>query len=273
MWGVVCPLCKNLGWLKGFSELLQQDPDTLRSLCKEVQLWTFWGTCCFWLEHVVVFVVWLWLGLNLHFLNFFFLFYKDLFLTGHRSVTTFMIHMTYVYSFSLMFSFLSHNHWIQRSPHHIMIFLDKGHLDTWCDHPTFSSSTSTAPPYSPSISLKDGPIWINAWPPWCQNRGAGSSWYGGREPWFAQIRHWYGLIGPSISRIRMPLATTELGTLTGFTGGEGAWKPIKTSWVHCRLWLKVPTTYPPITDWVHSKCSQIMCSTWNLWEHYATFGM
>ena len=51
------------------------------------------------------------------------------------------------------------------------------------------------------------------------------------------------------------------------TRGEGAWKPMKTSWVHCRLWLKVPTTYPPITDWVHSKCSQIMCSTWNLWEH------
>ena len=51
------------------------------------------------------------------------------------------------------------------------------------------------------------------------------------------------------------------------TGGEGAWKPTKTSWVHCRLWLKVPTTYPLITDWVHSKCSQIICSTWNLWEH------
>ena len=51
------------------------------------------------------------------------------------------------------------------------------------------------------------------------------------------------------------------------TGGEGAWKPTKTSWVHGRLWLKVPTTYPPITDWVHSKCTQIMCSTWNLWEH------
>ena len=45
------------------------------------------------------------------------------------------------------------------------------------------------------------------------------------------------------------------------TGGKGAWKPMKTSWVHCRLWLKVPATYPPITDWVHSKCSQIMCLT------------
>ena len=51
------------------------------------------------------------------------------------------------------------------------------------------------------------------------------------------------------------------------TGGEGAWKPTKTSWVHCRLWLKVPATYPLITDWVHSKCTHIMCSTWNLWEH------
>ena len=45
--------------------------------------------------------------------------------------------------------------------------------------------------------------------------------------------------------------------LTVCTGGEGAWKPMKTSWVHCRLWLKVPTTYLPITDWVHSKCTQI----------------
>ena len=51
------------------------------------------------------------------------------------------------------------------------------------------------------------------------------------------------------------------------TGGKVAWKPTKTSWVHCRLWLKVPTTYLLIADWVHSKCSQIMCSTWNPWEH------
>ena len=36
--------------------------------------------------------------------------------------------MTYVYFFSLMFFFLSHDHWIQRSPHCIMIFLDKGHF-------------------------------------------------------------------------------------------------------------------------------------------------
>ena len=52
----------------------------------------------------------------------------------------------------------------------------------------------------------------------------------------------------------------------GVTGGEGAWKSMKTSWVHCRLWLKVPTTYLLITDWVYSKCTHIICSTWNLWE-------
>ena len=51
------------------------------------------------------------------------------------------------------------------------------------------------------------------------------------------------------------------------TGGKGAWKPTKTCWVHCRLWLKVPATYLLITDWVHSKCTQFMRSTWNLWEH------
>ena len=32
------------------------------------------------------------------------------------------------------------------------------------------------------------------------------------------------------------------------TGGEGAWKPTKTSWVHCRLWLRVPATYLLIAD-------------------------
>ena len=62
----------------------------------------------------------------------------------------------------------------------------------------------------------------------------------------------------------MIFSTSEFYSITG---GEGAWKPMKTSWVHCRLWLKVPATYPPITDWIHSKCSQIMCLTWNLWEH------
>ena len=73
--------------------------------------------------------------------------------------------------------------------------------------------------------------------------------------------------------IRHPSSIVKTSTDTShslwntLTGGEGAWKPTKISWVHCRLWLKVPTTYPLITDWVHSKCSQIMCSTWNLWEH------
>ena len=59
--------------------------------------------------------------------------------------------------------------------------------------------------------------------------------------------------------------TTELTTIGGQTlpnhWGQGGLKTNKTSWVHCRLWLKVPTTYPPITDWVYSKCTQIMCLT------------
>ena len=53
----------------------------------------------------------------------------------------------------------------------------------------------------------------------------------------------------------------------GLTGGKGAWKPTKTSWVHCRLWLKVPTTYPPITDWVHSKCSCRFQVEHMMWVH------
>ena len=51
------------------------------------------------------------------------------------------------------------------------------------------------------------------------------------------------------------------------TGGEGAWKPMKTSWVHCRLWLKVPATYPPITNWVHSKCSCRFQVKHMMWVH------
>ena len=51
------------------------------------------------------------------------------------------------------------------------------------------------------------------------------------------------------------------------TGGKGAWKPTKTSWVHCRLWLKVPATYPPITDWVHSKCSCRFQVEHIMWVH------
>ena len=51
------------------------------------------------------------------------------------------------------------------------------------------------------------------------------------------------------------------------TGGEGAWKPTKISWVHCRLWLKVPATYPPITDWVHSKCSCRFQVEHMMWVH------
>ena len=51
------------------------------------------------------------------------------------------------------------------------------------------------------------------------------------------------------------------------TGGEGAWKPMKTSWVHCRLWLNVPTTYLPITDWVHSKCSCRFQVEHMIWVH------
>ena len=72
-------------------------------------------------------------------------------------------------------------------------------------------------------------------------------------------------IFPHIMKLEHRVRKMDVGLLD--TGGEGAWKPMKTSWVHCRLWLKVPTTYLPITDWVHSKCSQIMCLTWNLWEH------
>ena len=54
---------------------------------------------------------------------------------------------------------------------------------------------------------------------------------------------------------------------TLLTGGKGAWKSTKTSWVHCRLWLKVPATYLPITDWVHSKCSCRFQVKHMMWVH------
>ena len=57
------------------------------------------------------------------------------------------------------------------------------------------------------------------------------------------------------------------------TGGEGAWKLTKTSWVHCRLWMKVPATYPPITGWVHSKCFCRFQVKHMMWVHLWTFWM
>ena len=56
-------------------------------------------------------------------------------------------------------------------------------------------------------------------------------------------------------------------SLAPYTRGEGAWKSTRTSWVHCRLWLKVPATYPPITDWVHSKCSCRFQVEHMMWVH------
>ena len=63
------------------------------------------------------------------------------------------------------------------------------------------------------------------------------------------------LVGDNLEHLQDNMRLTAHINSSQDTGGEGAWKPTKTSWVHCRLWLKVPTTYPPITDWVHSKCS------------------
>ena len=67
------------------------------------------------------------------------------------------------------------------------------------------------------------------------------------EMWYMSSTWWE-------EKIIWKCLTFVLG-VNAYTGGKGAWKPMKTSWVHCRLWLKVPATYPPITDWVHSKCS------------------
>ena len=68
-------------------------------------------------------------------------------------------------------------------------------------------------------------------------------------------------------RMLPPLKVPDFLDTEHNTGGEGAWKPTKTSWVHCRLWLKVPATYPPITDWVHSKCSCRFQVEHMMWVH------
>ena len=105
-------------------------------------------------------------------------------------------------------------------------------------------------------------------------RGRSSQWKqcGGRDSWMVLDLIYHRQqdmidICKCMEVIGMLSIQLVLGEGTPPTGGEGAWKATKTSWVHCRLWLKVPATYPPITDWVHSKCIQIMCSTWNLWEN------
>jgi len=38
-----------------------------------------------------------------------------------------------------------------------------------------------------------------------------------------------------------------------------SWKPVGTSWVHCRLWIIFPPMYPPITSGVHLECNLNMC--------------
>jgi len=43
--------------------------------------------------------------------------------------------------------------------------------------------------------------------------------------------------------------------LVTITGGKVSWKPVETSWVHCRLWIIFPPMYPPITSGVHPECN------------------
>ena len=50
------------------------------------------------------------------------------------------------------------------------------------------------------------------------------------------------------------------------TGGEGAWKPVITCWVHWEFWIKVLGLFPLITFWSHLECNHNMCSIWNCWE-------
>ena len=56
---------------------------------------------------------------------------------------------------------------------------------------------------------------------------------------------------------RSPLRTTT------HTGGKVSWKPVGTSWVHCRLWIIFPPMYSPITSGVHPECNLNKCPACN----------
>jgi len=58
-------------------------------------------------------------------------------------------------------------------------------------------------------------------------------------------------------RLSIPLPPDSSPPL--YTGGEVSWKPVGTSWVHCRLWIIFPPMYPPITSGVHPECNLNMC--------------
>ena len=78
-----------------------------------------------------------------------------------------------------------------------------------------SLSSSTTPTYSPSRSSCDSPICTRVCDSYPQYKGMGSASYSGGSPWLAQIRHWYGWMGPSIRGMSVPSCAMELGTLTG----------------------------------------------------------
>ena len=126
------------------------------------------------------------------------------------------VHMTYVYSFFLMF-YSSHDYMAKRSHCRIMIFLKTSEFySTDAPPPSFSSTSSTTPPplYSPSRSYNDGPTWRRIPPGRAVWSSRSSRLYrGGLSS--LQTRHCQGQMGPSIKEVSTAGWTTLSGTLTG----------------------------------------------------------
>jgi hypothetical protein len=53
----------------------------------------------------------------------------------------------------------------------------------------------------------------------------------------------------------------------GWHRGEGYWKPVITSWVHCEFWFIKLGMFLPITFWTHLKCSQQFQVEHMLWVY------
>ena len=166
---------------------------------------------------VIVFVVWLQLGLNSYFLNFSFSSVKTFFSQIKWWVMTLMLHMTYVYSLFLCFPLFHTITWPREANIIIWSFMTSEFLQVWLF--LFYNSTlsflSTASIYSPSRSSNNRPIWTRVCKALWENKRTGSSEYQGGLLWFAHIRHWYGLMGPSIKGMSTLSWTTESGNLTG----------------------------------------------------------
>ena len=181
---------------------------------------------------VIVMTFWYVFGTDLTFFELFKLyFHLGLIMTPHVLYD----HMTYVYSFSHMFSFFTRVYGQEKSLSYYDLLLTLEFYSMDASLPSFSSSSSTKPPplYSLSMSINNGPTWRRI-PPGLEVWLSGKArlYLGGLSS--LQTRHCQGRTGPSIREVSTAGWTRLSGTLTGL--GK-VWPPIV---VNVRVFVLYP---------------------------------